>query len=107
SENEPLYLPSVWHSAQRALIIGTMSCAKSTGLRPGPSPLATDAAHPTRPRHAQATARRRAAPVRRLRRLCSIPIASLREWCECGGSGLPPRRAAPRRGGLQPAVGVG
>src|SRR5215510_954110 len=28
-DTEPLYLPLVWHSAQRALSRGTMSCAKS------------------------------------------------------------------------------
>src|SRR4051794_22925199 len=31
-DTEPLYLPLVWHSAQRDLMIGTMSCAKSTGF---------------------------------------------------------------------------
>src|SRR6202011_6194995 len=29
SDSDPLYLPLVWHSAQRALMTGTMSCAKS------------------------------------------------------------------------------
>src|SRR5205085_11222931 len=32
SENEFLYLPLVWHSPQRALMIGAMSCAKSIDL---------------------------------------------------------------------------
>src|SRR5947209_3963657 len=32
SESEALYLPLVWHSAQRALISGAISCAKSIGL---------------------------------------------------------------------------
>src|SRR5262249_44378563 len=40
-EKEPLYLPLVWHSAQRALRSGTMSWAKSTffrgSARPGPA----------------------------------------------------------------------
>src|SRR5207245_3553355 len=31
SASEPFFLPLVWHSAHRALINGTISCAKSTG----------------------------------------------------------------------------
>src|SRR5262245_3433745 len=52
-DSEPLYLPLVWHSAQRDLMMGTTSWAKSTGF-------ASRAAHGSAPRARAATAKRHA-----------------------------------------------
>src|SRR5262249_41980058 len=93
SENEPLYLPSVWHSAQRARIMGAMSWAKSIDFPGGAAPTDPAVAHTSSPSNTPGWTlidHRRAA-VRGLGLLLSLAIATLRGYCDSRSASHPRR----------------